>query len=402
MGKSILFVDDEPQVLHALKRDFRKSAFKTFFAQSGPEGLEIIERENIDLVVADMKMPGMDGYEFLQNVKLKYPHIICVILSGYTERDTVYKSLIDGTAQAYLSKPWDKNSLENYINQLFEVKSALQDRNLLNIVNSVSHLPTIEERYQKILNLIKKGESLSKISEVIEEDPALTADVLKLANSAFYGQRVPISSVNRAVVFLGTNIIKDIVLSLGIINSFKNIGKNKIEINKFWEHANLCNKIITFLYVELFQKRLPDEFSTVGLLHDIGRLFELIYFPDKFSQILEKLESNPEIGWLEAEIEVIGVPHTLLGGYLLNWWNFPYPIIEIAFFHHEPLKEGVINKEIAALTHIADFYANEILEIAPCYPPKPEVFAFLNVSKEDIDDKIKEFKILGETNATTT
>ncbi|MCD6319188.1 MAG: HDOD domain-containing protein [Candidatus Desulfofervidaceae bacterium] len=402
MNKKILFVDDEPQVLHALKRDFRKSPYKCFFAQSGPEGLEIIEREGIDLVVADMKMPGMDGYEFLQKVKLKAPHIISVILSGYTERETVYKSLINGTAQAYLSKPWDKESLENYITQLFAVKSALEDQNLLNIINSVSHLPTIEIRYQKILDLIKKGENLSKISKVIEEDPALTADVLKLANSAFYGQRVPISSVNRAVVFLGTNVIRDIVLSLGIINSFRKIGKAKIEINKFWEHANLCNKIINFLYIDLFQKKLPDGFSTVGLLHDIGRLFELIYFPEKFSQILERLESQPEIGWLEAEREIIGVPHTLLGGYLLNWWNFPYPLIEIAFFHHEPLKEGVINKEIAALVNIADFYADEILNITPRYPPEPEVFAFLKIEKESIEDKIKEFEEQGERDAAAT
>lgn len=223
-----------------------------------------------------------------------------------------------------------------------------------------------------------------------------------MANSAFYGQRVPISSVNRAVVLLGTNVITNIVLSLGIINSFKNIGKNKIEITRFWEHANLCNKITVFLYSELFQKKLPDEFSTVGLLHDIGKLFELIYFPDKFIEVLEKLKSHPELGWVKAETEIIGIPHTLLGGYLLNWWNFPYPLIEVAFFHHNPLKEGVINKEIAALVHIADFYADEILGISPSYPPELEVFAFLNVEREAIEDKIKKFKALGEINATTT
>jgi len=396
MDKKILFVDDEPEVLHAFKRDFRKSPYNCFFAQNGPEGLEIIDKEDIDLVVADMKMPGMDGYEFLQKVKIKNPNVIGVVLSGYTERETVYKSLIDGTAQAYLSKPWEKESLEDYLTQLFTVKSVLEDKSLLNIINSVSHLPTIEQCYQRILDLIKKGEDLPKIGRVIEEDPALTADVLKLANSAFYGQRVPINSVNRAIIFLGTNIIKDVVLSLGVISSFRKIGKDKVKIDKFWEHANLCNKIVNFLHKELFEKRMPDEFSTVGLLHDIGKLFELVYFPDRFSQILEKLTSHPELGWVEVETEVFGVPHTLLGGYLLNWWNLPYPLIEIAFFHHEPLKEGIINKEIAALTHIADFYASKMLEITPTPQLISEVFDQLNTDKEFIEDKIKEFQTLAE------
>ncbi len=390
-SKKLLFVDDESQILSALRRDFRKSPYKCFFALSGPEGLEILEEENIDLVVADMKMPGMDGYSFLKTVREKRPNIIRVILSGYTDREIVYKSLIDGTAQAYLSKPWTKEELINYIHQLFEVQAIFEDKHLLELINSVSNLPTIEKQHQKILDLIKRGEDLPKVASAIEEDPSIIADVLKVANSAFYGQKNPISSVKRAVVFLGTNVINDIILSLGIINSFKKMGKHKLEIEKFWQHANLANKFINFLYKELFEKKLPEEFSAVGLLHDIGILFELVYFPEKFSQILSRFQTQSEKNWVEIETEIIGAPHTLLGGYLLKWWNLPYPVIEVTLFHHNPLKEGVVNQKVASLTYISDFYASKFLGMKPYSPLNEEIFAVLETDRETIEDKIRKF-----------
>jgi len=399
--KKILFVDDEPQVIHALKRDFRKSSYQTFFALSGKEGLEILEKEEIDLVVADMKMPEMDGYEFLRQVKIKYPEIICIILSGYTESEAVYQALVNGTARAYLCKPWERETLQNYIDQLFAIKRSLEDKQLLQIVNSVSYLPTLGKHYQKILNLIAAGEDLGKIAEVIEEDPALTIDVLKVANSAFYGQRMPIASVKRAVVLLGLNVIKDIVLSLGILNSFKKFGKVSIEIEKFWEHANLCNKMIGFLYDTFFNQKLPEEFSAVGLLHDVGKLFILAYFPEKFFQIIKEIKKYPEMS-LKIEKEIIGVPHTLLGGYLLNWWNLPYPIIEVAIFHHEPNAPGITNKKINALVHIADFYSYKILNVEPYYYLIPEAFDILEIKKEEIEEKIEEFSNKGKINAAAS
>ena len=227
MERKVLFVDDEPEVINALRRDFRRSPYQTFFALSGKEGLEILDRERVDLVVADMKMPQMDGSEFLRRVKASHPEVICVILSGYTESHEVYDALAKGLAKAYFTKPWEREVLHEYLDNIFRLKEQLEDKKLLEIVNSVPNLPTLPERHQRILDLIAGDEDLGKIAGLIEEDPSLTAAVLRLANSAFYAQRKPVTSVKRAVVVLGMNVLKDVVLSLGILDSFVRMGGDR-------------------------------------------------------------------------------------------------------------------------------------------------------------------------------
>ena len=391
MDRSILFVDDEPEVINALKRDFRKSPYHTFFALSGKEGLEILDREEIDLVVADVKMPQMDGADFLRQVKAGHPEVICIILSGYTESQTVYEALAKGIAKAYFTKPWERKALHEYIDQIFVIKEQLEDKRLLELVNSVPNLPTLPQQYQKILDLIANDEDLGKIAKLIEEDPSLTAAVLKLANSAFYAQRKPVSSVKRAVVILGLNILKDIVLSLGILDSFKKIGKNAIKIEQFWEHAIVCNKLVNYLHESLFGERLPEEFSIVGLLHDVGRMFILACLPEEFADIVKYLDRHPESDWIEAEREVLGISHSLLGAYLLDWWNLPYPIVEVAMFHHDLGASGLMNSKVTALVHIADFYTYKVLDLQPHSALMVEAFDIIKIKREKIEAKIEEF-----------
>jgi len=401
MERKVLFVDDEPEVINALRRDFRRSPYQTFFALSGKEGLEILDRERVDLVVADMKMPQMDGSEFLRRAKASHPEVICVILSGYTESHEVYDALAKGIAKAYFTKPWEREVLHGYLDNLFRLKEQLEDKKLLEIVNSVPNLPTLPERHQRILDLIAGDEDLGKIAGLIEEDPSLTAAVLRLANSAFYAQRKPVTSVKRAVVVLGLNVLKDIVLSLGILDSFVRMGGDRERVEELWEHAIICNRMVNYLYESLFHERLPEEFSVVGLLHDVGKIFMVTCLSEKFHEIVRITTENPGKDWLGAEQEVLGVSHSLLGAYLLNWWNFPYPIIEAVMYHHEPVASGIMSPEITALVHIADFYSHKVLNFQPPSPLRTEAFLIVNAKEREVEAKVEKFiEVSREGNST--
>jgi CheY-like chemotaxis protein len=119
--RTILFVDDEAPILKSIRREFFDTEFTTFFASSGKEALKLLrENMNIDVIVSDLMMPEMNGYELLKSVKELYPNIIRIVLSGYAEEDVVLKCINENIALMYINKPWERNEFIETINSLFE------------------------------------------------------------------------------------------------------------------------------------------------------------------------------------------------------------------------------------------------------------------------------------------
>lgn len=120
MHRRILFVDDEIQILKSLTRAFINTDYQIFTANSGADALSILKNQEVDMIVSDMRMPDMDGYELLYKVKNDYPEIKRVILSGYADEKLIYKALQQNIAQHYVSKPWKNDKLIELINQIFK------------------------------------------------------------------------------------------------------------------------------------------------------------------------------------------------------------------------------------------------------------------------------------------
>lgn len=118
MNRSILFVDDEKQILKAIRREFMETDYNTFFANDAEEALDIIDNNKIDLIVTDMRMPVMDGYELLKQVRAKYPQIKRIALSGYADENLMKDSLENGLAELYIFKPWDRKEIVSSIEML--------------------------------------------------------------------------------------------------------------------------------------------------------------------------------------------------------------------------------------------------------------------------------------------
>ncbi|MCD6151158.1 MAG: response regulator, partial [Deltaproteobacteria bacterium] len=232
--KAILFVDDEMSILRSLKRVFLDSGYQLYFADSGAKGLAALKAKDIDLVVSDMRMPQMDGYQFLSQVKKEYPQVVRLILSGFTQEETVYKALIDGSAKMYVAKPWDNQKLKALIRQLLEIKETLQQQRLLEVVNTIDQLPTLPAIYHEIMGLIEQNTDFDKIVAVVEKDPAITAKVLQVANSAYF--RSSTASLKRAAVFIGLMNLKDIVLGCSVLEALDCKGLGKFSIESLWEH----------------------------------------------------------------------------------------------------------------------------------------------------------------------
>lgn len=389
--KKILLVDDEIPILNLFRRVLLDTDYEVFVANSADEAMSVMQQHNIDLVISDMRMPGLDGYHLLKNIKEQYPDTLRVILSGYADEKLVVKALLNNIAKVYLFKPWKNDELVSLINNLFETEEILLGSRLLSIINNAEELPTIQASFTKILALTESDAELADIAQAIAKDQSIASKLLHFANSAFYGLKT--GSIVEAVKYLGLKTTRSIVLSTPILNSFELVGMGAKLMQKQWSHAFFTNKIFAFLYDKFLKKRLSEIDATAGLLHNIGVAFLIKHYQAEYLA-LKKGAGEKEV-LAEEERDVLGVAHTELGGHLLRWWDLPYPIIECAMYHHDPFNQRIVNRQLVMAVHIAQKYAFDIIGCKYTNHFDTEVFAALSIDQQTFEEKLhrlEEFK----------
>lgn len=206
-------------------------------------------------------------------------------------------------------------------------------------------LPTLPPIVQKLNAMIEDERvSLNQIAEVIEKDQVITTKVLRLANSAFYGFPRKVSTVNQAIMLLGMNVLKILIMTSSI---FEIIHKEDVGL---WEHSigvAACAKLIA----EKIELSEPQEVATGGLLHDLGRVIQMVAFKEEFERIKELIAQGEEP--LKAEKKILGIDHAEIGAFLMYQWNIPERLIEAVQAHHFIENAKKFKKEAACL-HLAD------------------------------------------------
>jgi len=156
MEKTLLLVDDEENVIRSLRRLFRQEPFTVLTANSGAEGLEILEKQTVSVILSDQRMPGMIGSEFLKIVKARYPHTIRIVMSGYTELESITSAINDGAVFKFLLKPWEDEKLLAHIRDAFSYHDLKSNNELLaqelQKANSSLEDRVREEREKNALN----------------------------------------------------------------------------------------------------------------------------------------------------------------------------------------------------------------------------------------------------------
>lgn len=359
--------------------------YEVFTAESGKRALEILAREKIDMVITDMRMPEMDGYQLLQKVKELHPTSLRIILSGYAEKNTILEALQKNIAKLYILKPWENNKLLELVDQLFETENILRDSNLFALINSIDELPTLKSSYHQIMDLIDNDADLGKIASAIEKDHAVATKILHIINSAFY--EVKTGSVKHAIAYLGLSNIRNILLATSIVDSFNMNGLYGTRLEMLWNHSFICSKIVNIIYEKFLHKKLSEDNASAGLLHNIGVVLLLKLYPEKYIEIFHKAEKK-ENHLLQIELDSLHVTHQQTGGYLLRWWELPYPIVEAALYHHTPFATGIINRELIYSVNIAQHYASIIQNNLLADTFDPTVFNALGISQSQFEEEI--------------
>jgi len=227
-------------------------------------------------------------------------------------------------------------------------------------LNEIANLPTISVIASKLLDmLVNDNIAMGSISELMQHDPAITAKVLKIVNSAYYGLRKEIDTLKMALVLLGINEITNIVMSLSLFRGFSLDDKSVSEFNRelFWEHSSITAYFSQFLGRQMGMKLHGEEF-TAGLIHDIGKIILDQYYSEDFSTIVN-LSNEHSIRNVEAEKAIIGITHADIGALIARKWKLPEKLAVVIKYHHNvPKAESDV--DLSALICIADILAHVI------------------------------------------
>ena len=258
-------------------------------------------------------------------------------------------------------------------------------------IEQITNLPTLPGIVARVMHIVHDPSSSSNdVAFIVGQDLALSAKVLRLANSAFYGMPHTITSIHNAVVILGFKVINTIVLSLTVFDMFPHEKKSSLfNRTAFWRHCTSCALICRFLSQRLRSFVLfdPEEAFCAGLLHDIGKVAMEQYLHEDFHKAL-KHAKHKKISLYEAEKETLGYAHTDVAQWLTANWQLPEAISMPLLHHHDP-QNAKDHADIVALCHYADYLCYEMkLTIDEDYAPpslvRPAVDK-LDISPEDVE-----------------
>jgi len=357
----VLFVDDEQMVLDGLRRMLfpLRNQWRLRFACSGADALEALAQEPADVVVSDMRMPGMDGATLLQLVADRHPGTVRIILSGQSEREAALRSV--GPCHSFIAKPCSSQELTGIINRAMILRRMLTSPGLQRMVAGMRVVPTLPEAVKVLVAEMQKPDpSLHRLADIIATDPVLAAKVLQISNSAFFGNRQTFTRVSQAVQYLGLEVIKAILLGAGIFAQFDATLLARFSFNRLWQHslrtAHLARQIALILDLG---EQLADESYTAGLLHDIGTILLAANQPAVYARLTQELKrtGRPRA---ELEVEAFGASQALVGGYLLGLWGLQDRVVEAVAFHPTPRAIPDALSSPMVMVHVAGWLADTV------------------------------------------
>ena len=358
--KRILFVDDEIKVLDGLRRMLHsmRNEWEMRFALSGAEALTIMDSDSFDVIVTDMRMPGMSGADLLREVRKRHPQTVRIVLSGQTKRENILKSITP--IHQFLSKPCEAGKLKSTIVRAFALRELLNNDKLKAFISKVESLPSLPVIYHEIVDALQSEDaSTGMVGKIIAKDIGMSAKILQLVNSAFFGLARHVSDPEQAVILLGLKTVKSLVLSVHMFSQFDQSKLKGISLTSLWEHsitvAAFAKRIAK---AEILNPKSADDAFMAGLLHDVGKLVLATNFPQEYSTVLS-LADKEKIEVHEVEYNIFGSSHGEVGAYLLGLWGLPESLILTSAFHHCPQKNPEKNFDPLTIIHVANVFENE-------------------------------------------
>jgi putative nucleotidyltransferase with HDIG domain len=261
-------------------------------------------------------------------------------------------------------------------------------------VEKITKLPTLPAIAQEILALADDDLlSINKLVKIIENDPAISAKILSVANSAYFGVLTQVDTLHSAIMRIGFNSVKNIAIGISVLTVLGDRKRDRaIDYQRIFNHS-VAVGFIAKLLSRRFKLADPDQILINGLLHDIGLLIMSKYFPNTYLKVLDTFDNEKTLPY--AEKEVFDFTHADIGRWMAEKWNLPDTVLDTVLYHHTPsLSQN--NLKHVAIVHIADYIATLHIMRATARDYTsifdPSCLNMLGMSEDDLNDAVTETK----------
>lgn len=338
LAKRILFVGEEQSLWEEFRLLSRgpEGPWQAEYAHNEPEALGWIEQGPFTAVVADVHLSDTGGLDVLDEVMRCQPRALRVVLSDLDDTESTMKCV--GKGHHHLMKPCDVATLLRALELAIAMESWLPSVAVQGVISRMRWTPSPPALYFQIVSEIQSpSASVERIGALIAQDQAVTAKVLQLANSAVFGLQLQVIHPAEAVVYLGLETTKALVLWAHTFSSFEHLRLSGFSGDHLWRHSLLVGRFARQIaLLENSGPEVSEQAFAAGLLHDLGKLMFAANLPKPFMQALAQARERSCSLW-ETESQVLGATHGELGACLLGIWGLPSPIVKAIALHHRPL-----------------------------------------------------------------
>ncbi len=325
------------------------------FVLNGNDAISLMEKQPFDVILTEMVLPDMPRGQLLKIVSKKYPNTARIILSGCTDQEIILNSL--KYSHQFLSKPSNEKSIKTAITKACVLCDLLNDINLKKIVSGIVSLPSLPSLYNKInKEIVSDNSCIQKIGDIISKDIGMSAKILQIVNSSYFGLPQKVSTIQDAVMFLGLDTIQALVISSDL---FSEIDTTSFPISFFEDMQS--HSIGTGMFarkiakIKTCEKRTCDDAFLAGVLHDVGKLVIISNWPKKYKEILKKAEKD-KLKVIDVEKKILGTTHCNIGAYLMSLWGMNSFIVEAIAFHHYPNQISTDQFSVLTAVHVANVF----------------------------------------------
>ena len=311
-----------------------------------------------DAIISVGTVPTEEGIQVLVQARDVAPAAVRLLVTADPGSGATVS--VNRVAHEHLSTPVSEDALIDAYNRAASMYQHLSSVRLRSAMAKVNALPAFPRMYNQIVAELERSDGdLSRIAQVVLQDPGLTARVLQLVNSPFYGLRRQVHDTTQAVGLLGIQNLLSMVLATEVFTEFDSAGAG-LNVNRLWTHA-ATTALWAKKIMESEGRTLEDANVAFvsGMLHDSGRMILSSQFPGEHTTLLAQLEAD-DMSVVEAERNLLGASHAETGAYLLDTWELPTQIVEAVAYHHEPSRSDCTRFTPLTAVHVAEVFQQEV------------------------------------------
>lgn len=355
MKPRLFFLDDDPPRLDAWREELADwgDRWELRFFDQREELHAAIAAGPPSIVVTREALVEAPGRLLLDEIGKHHPDVRLILLAPRDQREALRATVDENIT--LLPAPCPAETLTTELNRLLSIEHWLGNERLSAVIARAGSMPSLPNVYTKVMNLLESGvAALDQVAKLVAQDVAMSAKLLQVANSSYFGIGEQVSDIKHAVTMLGTELVKHIVLAIQVFRRYGKTADERALVDQIWRHsmsvAQAARKIALY---QTADEDLGEEAYTAGLFHDMGKLILLNARPDDFQRARELARTENRLAW-EAEDSVLGCNHAEVGAYLLGVWQMPLPIIEAVAFHHQPERSVCQGFSTLAAVHAAN------------------------------------------------